>query len=122
MQITNAEWKIMELLWNESPRTITEMTKMLKDDTGWTKQTIITMLQRMTEKNKIRFGEGRKAKFFYPVITKEEAEAAETNALLEKAFNGSPSLLISAMVKNQKISKDALDEICNILGVTHIKD
>ena len=99
MQITNAEWKIMELLWNESPRTMTEMTKMLKDDTGWTKQTIITMLQRMTEKNNTL--RRRKAKFS---ICNNEGRAEKRrneNALLE-SFNWFPFAAHSAMVKNQR--------------------
>lgn len=117
MNITSAEWKIMELLWEREPRTITELTKELKESTNWAKQVIITMLQRMIEKGTVRCVEGGKAKQFFPVVTRAEAEEAEAKAVMEKAFSGSPSLLISAMVRQQKISEKELDEICNMLGL-----
>lgn len=117
MNITNAEWKIMELLWEHEPRTITELTKALKESTNWPKQAIITMLRRMIEKKTVRCVEGEKAKQFFAAVTRTEAEEAEARMVMEKAFSGSPSLLISAMVRQQKISEKELTEICDLLGL-----
>lgn len=117
MSITNAEWKVMEQLWEKSPKTITELTKSLRENTNWTKQTIITMLRRMEEKGRVRHEDSTKAKLFYPVITKEEAEKEETDALVEKVFSGSPSLLVSAMIQKYKLDDATIDEICALLGV-----
>ncbi len=117
MPITNAEWKIMELLWEKSPRTITELTRSLKEDTGWTKQTIINMLRRMEEKGRVKYEESSKAKLFYPAITKEEAEKEETDALIEKAFSGSPSLLISTMIQKYELNDEAINEFFTLLGI-----
>ena len=47
---TEAEWKIMEVLWDHSPRTMSEITKTLEPVTGWTRHTVITLLKRMQEK------------------------------------------------------------------------
>jgi len=120
--ITNAEWKIMELLWEHESRTITELTKELKESTNWAKQVIITMLQRMMEKGTVRCVEGGKAKQFFAAVSREEAEEAEAKAVMDKAFSGSPSLLISAMVRQQKISDKELNEICNLLGLEKKND
>ena len=76
MNITSAEWKIMELLWEHEPRTITELTKALKESTHWPKQVIITMLRRMIEKGTVYCVEGGKAKQFFPAVTRAEAEEA----------------------------------------------
>lgn len=43
--LTEAEWKIMLLLWEKSPRTMMELTRALAEDTGWSKHTVITMPQ-----------------------------------------------------------------------------
>lgn len=61
MQVTNAEWKIMNILW-EQPRTIMQITSMLSEETGWTKHTVITLLKRMQEKGTVYYVEGEKAK------------------------------------------------------------
>ena len=50
MRLSDSEWKIADCLWNNGDMTITELTKELRPVTGWSKNTIITMLKRMTEK------------------------------------------------------------------------
>ena len=50
VQVTEAEWKIMECLWDHAPQTMGEITATLEPETGWTRQTVITLLRRMTEK------------------------------------------------------------------------
>ena len=47
IDLSNSEWKLMNRLWQDAPMTITELTAALKEDTGWTKNTIITMLSRL---------------------------------------------------------------------------
>ena len=46
---TDAEWKIMEGLWESQPRTMAEITRALEPETGWTRHTVITLLKRMQE-------------------------------------------------------------------------
>ena len=46
INLSDGEWKIMNLLWEEPPKTLTQLTKELHTETGWTKHTIITMLKR----------------------------------------------------------------------------
>lgn len=41
IKISDAEWKIVSSLWDQGPMTITELTRHLKDNTGWNKNTII---------------------------------------------------------------------------------
>ena len=44
MNLSDSEWKLMNHLWDGSPHTITELTAAVKDETGWSKNTVITML------------------------------------------------------------------------------
>ena len=47
VNLSDSEWKLMNRLWEQSPRTIMELTASLKEDTGWSKNTVITMLARL---------------------------------------------------------------------------
>ena len=47
IDLSNSEWKLMNRLWQTSPMTITELTAALREDTGWSKNTVITMLSRL---------------------------------------------------------------------------
>ena len=54
IQCTDSEWKILEVLWDSSPRTMSEITKELEPATGWTRHTVIALLKRMEEKGTVR--------------------------------------------------------------------
>lgn len=114
MQVTNAEWKIMDLLW-EKPRTITQITAALTGETGWSKHTVITLLKRMQEKDTVYFEEGEKAKLYFPKVSREEAELHESDKFLNKVFHGKVALMLDTMVKNNNISEKDIDAICEIL-------
>jgi BlaI family transcriptional regulator, penicillinase repressor len=114
MQVTNAEWKIMDLLW-EKPRTITQITAALTGETGWSKHTVITLLKRMQEKDTVYFEEGEKAKLYFPKVSREEAELHESDEFLNKVFHGKVALMLDTMVKNNNISEKDIDAICEIL-------
>lgn len=58
VNLSDGEWKIMNLLWEEPPQTIMNLTRALKGDKGWSKNTVITMLNRMEAKGAVRHEEG----------------------------------------------------------------
>ena len=60
IDLSNSEWKLMNRLWQTSPMTITELTAALREDTGWSKNTVITMLSRLEGKEAVRHEEGQR--------------------------------------------------------------
>ena len=74
--LTEAEWKIMLLLWEKSPRTMMELTRALAEDTGWSKHTVITMLKRMAVKGTVRICEDGPVKTYFPAVAKDRACAS----------------------------------------------
>ncbi len=115
IRLSEGEWKLMEALWQEPPKTITQLTRELQEKTKWGKHTIITMLNRLEAKGAVRHEEGERAKVFYPCILREEAAAEETSGLLERVYNGSLGLMVSTMISSNKISRKELDELYQIL-------
>lgn len=113
--LSQAEWKVMECLWERSPRTITQLTADLKEGTGWTKHTVISFLSRMEKKGAVRFTEGIKAKEYYPEYSKEEAAREETESFLGRVFGGKLGLMVSAMVEERTLSDGDIKELMDIL-------
>ena len=68
IDLSNSEWKLMNRLWQTSPMTITELTAALREDTGWSKNTVITMLSRLEGKEAVRHEECRRAKLYFPAV------------------------------------------------------
>lgn len=115
ISLSDNEWKLMGRLWERSPRTITELTADLREETGWSKNTIITMLSRLEAKGAVRHEEGVRAKAYYPAVDRETAARAETESFLGKVYGGSLGLLVSAMVESRALTEEDLAELSAIL-------
>ena len=115
ISLSDGEWKLMNLLWDESPRTIGEMVNALRDDTGWTKATVNIMLNRLSEKSAVRIEQGGKAKRFYPLLKREDAVKQEAKSCLGKIKTGGIGLLVSTMAQDCSLSDEEIDELYRIL-------
>lgn len=114
-QCTEAEWKIMEVLWESAPRTMSEITKILEPATGWTRHTVITLLKRMQEKGSVSVDETGPVKTYSPLLTQEEASAQQTKKLLSHVFSGKASLLINHLVDSGEITVKEMEELVQML-------
>ncbi len=115
IRLSEAEWKVMNFLWEEAPRTIMQITNHFKETTGWTKHTVMTFLRRMEEKGAVHYEEGERAKLFYPDIEKTEAAFQETEEFLDKVFNGRLGLMLNTMVERKSLSGEEITELYEIL-------
>ena len=115
IELSNSEWKLMRRLWDQAPSTITELTAALRDETGWSKNTIITMLARLEAKGAVRHEEGEKAKRYFPSLRREDAARDETESFLSKVYGGSLGLMMSAMVESRRLSESDIAELSAIL-------
>lgn len=115
IKLSEAEWKVMNFLWDEAPRTIMQITNHFKETTGWTKHTVMTFLRRMEEKGAVHYEEGERAKLFYPDIEKTEAAFQETEEFLDKVFNGRLGLMLNTMVERKSLSGEEITELYEIL-------
>lgn len=87
----------------------------MQDDTAWSKGTIFTMLRRMSAKGAVRMDDSGKYQQYYPVLQKEEAEQTETRSFLERVYDGSVGMMLSAMAHDRKLSKSEIDELYKII-------
>ncbi|MBC5771480.1 BlaI/MecI/CopY family transcriptional regulator [Dysosmobacter segnis] len=113
IDLSNSEWKLMNHLWQTAPMTITELTAALKEDTSWSKNTVITMLSRLEGKEAVRHEEGRRAKLYFPAVDREDAIEVETETFLDKI--GGLGLLMSAMVEKNALTENDIAELSAIL-------
>ncbi|MBR3769249.1 MAG: BlaI/MecI/CopY family transcriptional regulator [Lachnospiraceae bacterium] len=117
VNISDAEWKIMNILWDNSPLpcTITQLTKILSSTTGWTKHTVMALLKRLEEKDAVYYEDGERAKQYYAKIPQNEAMIEETKSFLDKTFKGKLGLMINTLISEEAISKEEMDELYHIL-------
>ena len=115
INLSDSEWKLMNRLWDHSPMTITELTAALRDETGWSKNTVITMLSRLEAKGAVRYQEGRRARQYFPAVDRKDAASTATENFLSKVYGGSFGLMVHAMVESRQLSETDLAELSAIL-------
>ena len=115
VNLSDAEWKLMNPLWDQAPRTMMELTALVREDTGWSKSTVITMLSRLEAKGAVCHEEGQRAKQYYPLIRQEDAARAETESFLSRVYGGSLGLMMSAMVDSHALTEKDIAQLSAIL-------
>ena len=113
--LTEAEWTVMECLWEKSPRTGRETVAWLDQKMGWTRSTTLTMLRRLEAKGAVAGDTEGELKTFRPLIAREEVAVRETENLLDRAYKGSLSLLVSSLTRKQSLPQKEIDKLYTIL-------
>ena len=115
IQLSEAELKIMQTLWDHSPQTMADITRALYGETAWTKNTVITLLKRMIAKGTVHVDETVYPKTYRPLIDRQALGRQETRSLLKRLFKGNPTMLMSNMVEDESLTERDLDEMIRLL-------
>ncbi|MGS4845369.1 CopY/TcrY family copper transport repressor [Streptococcus sp. W151] len=73
MQISNAEWRIMKIIWMEGKQTSTDLIAVLSERFDWSKSTIKTLLTRLVEKGCLTREKSGKAFVYSPLLTQDQS-------------------------------------------------
>ena len=115
VELTEAEWHVMECLWEKAPRTGREMTEALSRKRGWNRSTTLTLLRRLEGKGAVTSAVESGIKMFSPALCREDAAAQETESFLDRVYLGSLSVMVSSMTKKQSLRKQEIDELYALL-------
>ena len=114
VSLSDGEWKLMNKLWEKPSRTIAQLTAALQPETGWSKHTVITMLNRLEGKGAVSH-DGGTPRHYSATLAKEDAARAETRSFLDKVYGGRLGLMMSAMVDSRSLTQQDIDELAAIL-------
>lgn len=115
MDLTPAEWRVMECLWERAPRTGREVTERMAAVMGWSRSTTLTLLKRLTDKGLVLCDSEGAKHTFSPAVRREDAALAETETFLGRVYQGSLSMMVSAMTQQQAVPREELDELYELL-------
>lgn len=83
VEISNAEWEIMRLLWTLKHATSRQLIDLLSEKFDWKDATIKTLLRRLVDKNYVRIKEDGRSFIYYPNVS----EQPTINHQIMNAFN-----------------------------------
>ena len=109
IKVFDSELKIMEVLWKEGDLTAVQLIKAMKEQVGWTRTTTYTVIGKLIDKGAIeRYGSNFSCR---AVITREQVQQYEATELIDKLFNGSAELFMSAFFNGKKVSQEEIERM-----------
>ena len=110
-KIFESEYRFCMIVWENEPVNSTELVKLSKELLGWSKATTYTVIRRLSERGVLK----NENAIVSSLVTKEEAQLAEMNELMEKRFGNSLPAFLAAFTKQQNLSEKQIEEIMKII-------
>ena len=101
-KIFESEYRFCLILWEHEPVNSTELVHLCKQQLGWSKATTYTVIRRLSERGVVK----NENATVTSLISKEEAQAAEIDELVERTFGGSIPAFVAAFTRREKLSEE----------------
>lgn len=114
--ITDAELEIMKVLWENEESDLNTIIEKLNTKEEKNKNTIKTLLRRLMLKGSVKSKKiGLKDTVYIPMVSKNKFLETQNESFLKKLYNGKTNNLLLNFVENQKVSKQELQKLIDIL-------
>lgn len=110
---TDRELDVMAVLWDRKSATVAEVRDALTDDLAYT--TVLTILRILHEKGHVRYEEEGRAYRYYPLVERKAAGRSALRKITQRLFQGSPQLLLTQLVSDQRLTEEDLRRMRELL-------
>ena len=110
-KIFESEYRFCLVLWENEPVSSGELAKLCKEKLGWSRTTTYTVIKRLCERGVVK----NENTVVTSLVSKEEAQKAEIDEIVEKKFEGSLPAFIAAFTKHKNLSEKDIEEIRSII-------
>ena len=106
-KIFESEYRFCLILWDNEPINSTRLVELCKEQLGWSKATTYTVIRRLSERGVLK----NENTIVTTLISKEEAQKARLEEMMEETFEGSMPAFIAAFSRSKKLSKKEADQL-----------
>ena len=113
VKVFDSELKVMEALWKEGDLTAGRLAKIMNEQTGWNRNTTYTVIGKLIDKGAVqRMGSDFLCR---PLITKEQVQLHEVTELIDRLFDGSEEVFLSAFLSGKALSQEKRERLKEIV-------
>lgn len=106
-KIFESEYRFCLILWAHEPVKSAVLVKLCREQLGWKQSTTYTVIKRLSERGVLK----NEDTVVTALVSKDEAQAAEIDELVDKKFGGSLPGFIAAFTRNRELSQEEIAEI-----------
>ncbi|GGY23817.1 BlaI family transcriptional regulator [Rhodanobacter panaciterrae] len=119
--ISDAESRVMEVLWQQAPQTSEDIVASLLQPTGWHEKTIKTLLNRLLGKGAVSAQKDGRRYLYSPLLRREEWQRLESRSLLDRVFGGKVAPLLAHFSQHEKLSTKEVAELRKLIDAIEKK-
>ncbi|CAH0350923.1 MAG: BlaI/MecI/CopY family transcriptional regulator [Pseudomonadota bacterium] len=110
-KVSDAEYAVMEALWEISPMTAADVTERVKESRGWSIQTVKTLLSRLLAKDIIAAEQDGRRFLYRPVVEREAYVTGESRRFVDRLFGGRAAPLVAHLAEQDQLSREDIEEL-----------
>ena len=110
-EISNAEFEVLDVLWDDHPATSSEVVSRLNDKKDWHEKTVKTLLGRLVKKKVLGFEKQQRQYLYYPLIAREDYTKKEAANFVSRLFKGKVAPMVAGFANQNTLSKQDVNEL-----------
>ena len=107
--LTDAEHRIMEVIWRKGSATVADVTQELNDIFAYT--TVLTVMRILRAKGYLTCRKSGRAHVYSPRVDRDTAAKKAVRQLLTKFFAGSPGELVLSFLRDEELTPEELEAL-----------
>lgn len=113
--ISDAEWQVMNVIWQGELMGAQEVIQLLQQDHDWTPSTIKSMLHRLTRKQ-VLVADMHGNRYVYRArVKRSDCVRKEGRSFMQRVFAGEPASLLAHFLKDSQLTADEIADLRRIL-------
>ena len=102
-----SEYRFCRILWEHEPVKSGELVQLCREQLGWKPTTTYTVIKRLSERGILK----NENTVVRSLVSRDEVQAAEIDAVVEKTFDGSLPAFLAAFARHRRLSGQEIDEV-----------
>ena len=114
-KLSDREWTVLGALWESGGAPLGALTQALREQTGWSRNTVLTYLTRMEAKGLVTIDKGASPRLYRAALNREDCQAQARDSFLKQVYQGATGDLIAAFLKEKPITSQEREELRRLL-------
>jgi len=113
--ISDAEWEIMNVVWQSSPLTSMQIIDRLAKVTDWNPRTIKTLINRLLRKGALAYDAEGNRYLYRPAVKREQCVRQKSRSFADRVFGGAVGPMLVHFVQQADLSAAEIAELQKLL-------
>ncbi|HTC46811.1 MAG TPA: BlaI/MecI/CopY family transcriptional regulator [Candidatus Aquilonibacter sp.] len=113
--LTEAELRLMEVLWQKAPATVQQVVEYLPEKTPLAYNSVLTTIRILEKKGYVKHVKDGRAHVYSPTVERKEATRSEIRHLVSRFFGDSHELLVLNILEDDSIDAAEVERLRKML-------